>query len=97
MGNTERIINEAKFIVLNKSTLRQTAMAFGISKSTVHKDLTERLYKINFSLYSQVRKLLDLNLTERHLRGGKATKLKYQKQNFLKELKTRILNFNPNS
>ena len=93
---TERIINEAKFILLNNSTVRETALAFGISKSTVHKDLSVRLFKIDTSLFFRVKEQLNKNLAERHLRGGKATKLKYQKQSLLKELEKRIKNYSPN-
>ncbi|HBF44517.1 MAG TPA: stage III sporulation protein D [Clostridiales bacterium] len=75
-----RIINEAKFIILNCSTVRETAKAFGVSKSTVHKDLSEKLFFYDRSLYKQVRYLLDINLQERHLRGGEATKQKYKKK-----------------
>ena len=58
--------------------MRATAKIFGISKSTVHKDLTERLKKVNPQLYKQVRKVLDVNKQERHIRGGLATKHKYE-------------------
>lgn len=92
----ERIVNEAKFILLNNSTVRETALAFGISKSTVHKDLSVRLFKIDTSLFFRVKEQLNKNLAERHLRGGKATKLKYQKQSLLKELEKRIKNYSPN-
>ena len=61
----------------NKSTVRQAAKIFGVSKSTVHKDLTERLENIDSSLAIEVRKILDLNKSERHIRGGMATKEKY--------------------
>ena len=63
-----------------KSTVRQTARQFGISKSTVHKDVTERLEEINPSLASETRKVLDVNKAERHIRGGLATKEKYLHQ-----------------
>lgn len=63
----------------HKATVRQTAKEFGISKSTVHKDCTERLEKIDSSLAASTRKVLDVNKAERHIRGGMATKEKYAK------------------
>lgn len=77
--NTERCENLAKFIVDNKTTVRTTAKKFGISKSTVHKDVTQKLSKINKPLYDEVVKILEVNKNERHLRGGEATKQKYIK------------------
>ena len=65
----------------NKTTVRKTAIAFNISKSTVHKDVTEKLSLVNFSLYEEVEKILQLNKSVRHLRGGEATKRKYEKEN----------------
>ena len=62
----------------NNTTVRAAAKQFGVSKSTVHKDLTERLEKINPALYQQVRQLLDRNKAERHIRGGMATRRKYK-------------------
>lgn len=94
MDTHDRIVNEAKFILINKSTVRETAKAFGVSKSTVHKDLTEKLYSVDKQLFSSVRKLLNENLSERHLRGGQATKLKFKKKKFFALLKERITNFN---
>ncbi len=67
----------ARYIVRNNATVRETAKAFGISKSTVHTDVTEKLMKINAGLYAQVRAVLDTNKEERHIRGGIATKEKY--------------------
>ena len=67
----------AKFIIQNNATVRQTAKQFGISKSTVHKDVTERLMQINPSLAKEARKVLDVNKSERHIRGGLATREKY--------------------
>jgi len=67
----------AKYIVENNATVRQTAKKFGISKSTVHKDVTERLLQVNPSLAAEARKILDLNKSERHIRGGLATREKY--------------------
>ena len=73
----ERAVEIAEHIISKRSTVRQTAKVFGVSKSTVHKDVTERLPKINKNLAMQVKTILDKNKAERHIRGGKATKLKY--------------------
>lgn len=73
----ERAIKIANYIIEQNATVRQTAREFGISKSTVHKDMTERLSELNPSLAAQVRKVLDVNKSERHIRGGMATKEKY--------------------
>lgn len=67
----------AAYLVNNAATVRKTAKRFGISKSTVHKDITERLKIINYPLYVQVTKVLEKNKNERHIRGGLATKNKY--------------------
>lgn len=74
----DRSVRLAEYIIEHHSTVRATAKAFGISKSTVHKDLTERLKKVNPILYGEARKILDLNKQERHIRGGLATKEKYR-------------------
>ena len=73
----ERAIDIANYIIENNATVRQTAGQFGISKSTVHKDVTERLEQINPYLAAQARKVLDVNKSERHIRGGMATREKY--------------------
>ena len=73
----ERAIELAHYIIDSKDTVRGTAKKFGISKSTVHKDVSERLKKINPILAKEVRIILDENKAERHIRGGMATKLKY--------------------
>ena len=73
----ERAIDIANYIIENNATVRQTAGQFGISKSTVHKDVTERLEQINPSLAAQARKVLDVNKWERHNRGGMTTREKY--------------------
>ena len=73
----ERAVEAANFIISSNATVRETAKKFGISKSTVHKDVTERLEKINPKLAYEARKVLELNKAERHLRGGLATKEKY--------------------
>ena len=78
-GNMEeRACALALYIIENRTTVRAAAKQFGISKSTVHKDLTERLPRINPALYRQVRALLNLNKAERHIRGGLATRRKYK-------------------
>lgn len=73
----ERAMEIANYIIENNATVRQTAKAFGISKSTVHKDVAERLSQINPTLATEARKVLDVNKSERHIRGGLATKEKY--------------------
>ena len=73
----ERAIELANYIIENNATVRQTAKTFGISKSTVHKDVAERLAQINPTLAAEARKVLDVNKSERHIRGGMATKEKY--------------------
>ncbi|MBO4987323.1 MAG: sporulation transcriptional regulator SpoIIID, partial [Lachnospiraceae bacterium] len=78
----ERAIDIANYIIENNTTVRQTAKQFGISKSTVHKDVTERLMQINPTLATQARKVLDLNKSERHIRGGLATKDKYMRERY---------------
>ncbi len=78
-GNIEeRAVKLGEYIVKNNSTVRETAACFNISKSTVHKDIAERLKKINRALYLEARSVLDKNKAERHLRGGMATKNKYR-------------------
>ena len=76
----ERAIGIANYIIVHNATVRQTAKAFGISQSTVHKDVTERLVQVNPSLAKQARKVLDINKSERHIRGGLATREKYLHQ-----------------
>jgi len=73
----ERAINLAHYIIDSKDTVRGAAKKFGISKSTVHKDVTERLGYISPALAKEVRSVLDVNKSERHIRGGQATKEKY--------------------
>lgn len=73
----ERAVQLARYMVENNATVRQTATIFGVSKSTVHKDLTERLPSINHPLAEKVRQVLDVNKAERHIRGGMATRDKY--------------------
>ena len=77
-GNVEeRAIRLGEYIIEKKSTVRDSAKVFGVSKSTVHKDLTSRLPHLNAGLYREVRAVLDVNKEERHIRGGEATRQKY--------------------
>ena len=76
----ERAIVVAKYILEKNTTVRQTARTFGVSKSTIHKDVTERLEEINPTLAKEVKMVLEKNKSERHIRGGMATKLKYEKE-----------------
>ena len=69
----------AEYVIDTKSTVRSTAQHFGISKSTVHKDLSQKLKYLNPRLYGEVKEILELNKSERHLRGGEATRQKYLK------------------
>ena len=84
----ERCVTLASYLVENKTTVRAVAANFGISKSTVHKDITQNLKKINRQLYNEVMEVLEKNKQERHIRGGEATKNKYKQaaiiQNFAK-------------
>ena len=73
-----RAVELAEYIIENKATVRAAAMHFGVSKSTVHKDLSERLRGYNVTLYTQVKDILEQNKAERHIRGGEATRRKYQ-------------------
>ena len=73
----DRAVEVATYIIENNATVRQAAKQFGISKSTVHKDCAERLAQVNPTLANEVRKVLDVNKAERHIRGGQATKEKY--------------------
>ncbi len=77
----ERTVLAAEYITEKGATVRETAKFLGVSKSTVHKDVSERLQKINAALYEKVEEVLQKNKRERHLRGGKATKEKYAKLN----------------
>ncbi len=76
----QRAVELGRYITDSKSTVRAAAKKFGISKSTVHSDVTVRLRKIDPALYSEVRKVLDLNKEERHIRGGIATREKYRRE-----------------
>ena len=74
----ERVLEVAQYIIYSRATIRKTATVFGVSNSTIHKDMTERLPKINPDIAEEAKSILDLNKAERHIRGGKATKLKYK-------------------
>lgn len=74
----ERAVELAEYIVNRKATVRAAAKKFGVSKSTVHKDITERLAKVNPLLAKQARAILEENKAERHIRGGQATRMKYK-------------------
>lgn len=78
-GNIEeRACDLAVYIIENRATVRAAAKKFGISKSTVHKDLQDRLPQINPRLYQQVKEILEINKAQRHIRGGIATRKKYK-------------------
>lgn len=81
----ERTIKIGRYIVETRKTVRTIAKEFGVSKSTVHKDLTERLPEINAELANEVKEILDYHKSIRHLRGGEATKVKYRKSDAKKE------------
>lgn len=76
----ERALKIAQYIIENQATVRQTAREFGVSKSTVHKDVTTRLRQINKGLALETRKVLEHNKAQRHIRGGLATKKKYKQK-----------------
>ncbi len=75
----DRCVRLAEYLIENQTTVRATAGYFGISKSTVHKDIAEKLPHVNTALYEAARRILALNKAQRHIRGGQATKTKYQK------------------
>ncbi|MBQ6687398.1 MAG: sporulation transcriptional regulator SpoIIID [Bacilli bacterium] len=75
----ERVLKETNYILKTNKTVREVASEFNVSKSTVHKDLQERLPKINQELFSKVQDLMQQHIEERHLRGGESTKNKYKK------------------
>jgi len=76
----KRVLDVSNHIFRTKDTVRDTAMLFGVSKSTVHKDVTERLPRVNADLAARVRHVLDFNKSERHIRGGAATRQKYMEK-----------------
>ena len=82
----ERCVILANYLVDNRATVRSVAKAFGVSKSTVHKDVTQVLKDVDTNLYLQVKEILEVNKQERHLRGGEATRRKYrQEKNLARE------------
>ena len=74
----QRVLEAAKYIIESKATIRKTAKIFGVTKSTIHKDVTERLPKINPQIAERAKSVLEYNKAERHIRGGNATKMKYK-------------------
>lgn len=83
-NNQERCVILGKYIVENNATVRSAAQQFGISKSTVHQDITIKLEKANKALYEEVKNVLNKNKLERHIRGGEATKKKYMEMSKVK-------------
>jgi len=77
---SERVKKEANYILKTGYTIREIAKDFSVSKSTVHKDLNDRLYKIDLNLYKKVKKVLDYHTNIRHIRGGESTRKKYLKE-----------------
>ena len=100
---SERCEVLADYIIKKNATVRSAAGKFGISKSTVHKDVTERLKNVNRGLYNEVKEILEKNKAERHLRGGEATKMKYLLRKKLKlllnimQLETKLVSMEPQS
>ena len=88
----ERAIELGHYIIESKTTVRSAAKKFGVSKSTVHKDVSERLKYVNPQLYEQVKHVLEVNKAQRHIRGGMATKRKYKGYSNTDSAITRILN-----
>lgn len=78
-NNETNVINQANYILENHSTIRATAAAFNIPKSTIHHNLSTKLRYINFPLYKEVKKLLNQNFNLKHIHGGESTRIKYQK------------------
>ncbi|WP_244833681.1 sporulation transcriptional regulator SpoIIID [Clostridium sp. BJN0001] len=74
----QRVLEVAQYIIQSKSTIRKTAKEFGVSKSTIHKDMTERLPKLNPEIAKKTHTILEINKAERHIRGGRATQMKYK-------------------
>ena len=84
----DRCVLLGQYIVENDATVRETAVRFGVSKSTVHKDVTEKLKRENGALYQSVKQVLDTNKSERHLRGGEATRRKYEMMKHMRDRNT---------
>lgn len=83
---SKRVIEEAEYIIETEKTIRETAKIFNVSKSTVHKDLKERLKLINKELEKEVNKILKYHIDIRHIRGGESTRKKYQKTKNIKKI-----------
>ena len=83
LAGKDRCMILATYLVENRTTVRAVAAHFGISKSTVHKDITQHLKRVNQPLYLQVKEILEVNKQERHLRGGEATRRKYRQKKSL--------------
>ncbi len=79
----KRVLEEAKCMIETEKTIREIATIFGVSKSTVHKDLQERLWKIDTKMYSEVSSILQYHIDIRHIRGGESTKQKFLEKNLL--------------
>lgn len=75
----KRIVEEANFIIENNATIRETAKEFSLGKSTIHKDVSEKLEEINPQLFTEVKKIMHNHLETRHIKGGEVTKRKYEK------------------
>ena len=88
----ERVLTLGRYICETHATVRETARRFGVSKSTVHKDMTQKLYLCDPAMYALVRSILEENKAERHLRGGEATRVKYR---MLREAKEHEEEFRP--
>lgn len=88
----ERVLTLGRYICETHATVRETARRFGVSKSTVHKDMTQKLYRCDPAMYALVRGILEENKAERHLRGGEATRVKYR---MLREAKEHEEEFRP--
>ena len=80
----KRVIEISSYIAEKNCTVREAAKAYGVSKSTVHKDCSERVFELDRELYKKVKRVLSVNLSERHLRGGNATKKKFERKRLLK-------------
>lgn len=79
---SDRILKEAEYIVLKNATVRETAKVFGVGKSTVHSDMTKKLKLIDEDYYQRVKEVLFVNLSERHIRGGMATREKFKRNKY---------------
>lgn len=87
----ERCIILAKYLIENRSTVRAVAKEFSVSKSTVHKDITQILQTVDINLYKQAKEILEINKKERHIRGGEATRAKYIQEHYSKKSKNQFI------